>query len=518
MEINSTDNNIQVRLAYSGLESTANLNFGADPGPEHEEGRGDIGAFFKINTQNMDTLVWVEVSIYLGIGFTYYDTKWLRKDDMQLAFKKDNSWVPLITSQVLKDNYTLRCNITPEPLYNYDILFENILNQMNSPVFTVVGWLDADGDGYFNEEDAFPFDPAARYDRDSDGSPGEDEWIPGKGPEHSTSNPPLHEDRFPDDPAASIDDDIDNCPDVWNYGMTEEDSTSNLTLDKFVDEPDKCLDTDNDNLPDGDKYNSKPWMDRDDDNDNIPDHYELNMNDEAIELGLLFRFDPKNSADGAADWDGDGRNNSIEYKDETDPFKKDSPGQKAKKEDKATSPILLGIVGAIIFLILILLIYTKLRKDQLLEHKVRAQILDHINQNPGIHYRKILNDLDLQMGVLTHHLNMLERQQYIKSLQDSMYRRFYPLHAPINKGLILSDVQERILEIIRKRPGISQAEIARNLNLAKKVVNYHIKILSDAGFVQMEIMGRVSKCYYLNGLDLGKPPSRFKPRKPPVAG
>jgi predicted transcriptional regulator len=130
--------------------------------------------------------------------------------------------------------------------------------------------------------------------------------------------------------------------------------------------------------------------------------------------------------------------------------------------------------------------------------------LDLINTRPGVHYRGIMSDLDLQMGVLTHHLNMLEQQQYIKSYQDGMYRRFYPKHTAIKTGLILSDVQERILGLIRSTPGISQTEIGNSLGLARKVVNYHIKILSDAGFVNVETAGRKSKCFYLDGLEFNK--------------
>jgi len=80
------------------------------------------------------------------------------------------------------------------------------------------------------------------------------------------------------------------------------------------------------------------------------------------------------------------------------------------------------------------------------------------------------------------------------------------MKAPINTGLILSEVQENILDLIRKSPGISQTGIANKLGLARKVVSYHIKILSDAGFVNVETVGRSNKCYYLDGLDFDKSP------------
>jgi hypothetical protein len=308
----------------------------------------------------MSSISWIDITIDFGNDFINYKSRWLRKDDMELAFEKDNNWVTIDNSKVEKDKHMLKCNITPEPLYGFDVLFDDILSRTNSPVFTVTGWLDADGDDYYNDEDAFPFDPAARYDSDGDGSPGNNEWVPGKGPSQSTTDPPLYEDRFPNDPAASIDDDNDGCPDKWNPGMSGKNSTTNLTLDKFPGETDKCLDTDNDNLPDGDKYNSENWMDRDDDDDDIPDYWELAKNDEALERGLSFLFDPKDRNDGAADWDGDGRNNTQEYYDKTDPFKKDKP----EEEDDGVLSIAgsnMFLIGLIIVIVLIILLVVFLR-------------------------------------------------------------------------------------------------------------------------------------------------------------
>ena len=168
--------------------------------------------------------------------------------------------------------------------------------------------------------------------------------------------------------------------------------------------------------------------------------------------------------------------------------------------------VIIFIIIPIVILLVIIFFYTKMRREQLLEHKVRSDIFYYVNKHPGIHYRVIMNDLNLQMGVLTHHLNMLEQQQYVKSVQDGMYRRFYPKGAQIKSGLILSEVQERILKAVHGTPGISQTAIANQVGLARKVVNYHMKILADAGFVHMETVGRESRCYYLDGLEFDTPP------------
>jgi DNA-binding MarR family transcriptional regulator len=238
-------------------------------------------------------------------------------------------------------------------------------------------------------------------------------------------------------------------------------------------------------------------------------------------------LDPTNSTDADNDPDGDGLNNSQEYEydtdpnnpdsDEdgyydgweithgTDPLNKTSPEEPASdsdedKEEMGTGSIcFLGLIFIIVFIVIIILIlffYTKLKREQLLDHRIRNKLYAYIQQNPGVHYRKIMDDLNLHMGTTTHHLNMLEQQQYIKSAQDGMYRRFYPYGMQPDHKLVLSEVQSKIVDEIKLNPGISQVNIARNLGVARKVVNYHVKILADAGFIYVETVGRESACYF----------------------
>ena len=74
-------------------------------------------------------------------------------------------------------------------------------------IFTViVAGEDSDGDGVLDSADAFPFDPAASIDADSDGKP--DDWNTGYSEADSTSSPQLTLDE---------DDDGDGVPDISDY-------------------------------------------------------------------------------------------------------------------------------------------------------------------------------------------------------------------------------------------------------------------------------------------------------------
>lgn len=73
-------------------------------------------------------------------------------------------------------------------LDNYGVLSEEVTQNLDILA-------DTDGDGMVNKEDAFPDDPAASKDSDSDGYP--DEWNEGKAEEDSTTG--LKLDQYPSD-------------------------------------------------------------------------------------------------------------------------------------------------------------------------------------------------------------------------------------------------------------------------------------------------------------------------------
>ena len=213
--------------------------------------------------------------------------------------------------------------------YRVKAVFDNFSSNWSETlnitvIITPSDILDVDNDTIIDKDDAFPSDPAASEDSDSDGYP--DKWNIGKNQSASTMN--LTIDEFPKDPAASKDTDEDGYPDYWNTGKTEEDSTTGLTLDAFPDDPtewndtdsdgvgdnsdifpedpDEWEDTDNDTIGDNsDAFPTDPSASIDSDDDGFPDSWNPGMNETNSTTGLHlddFPADPSASID----TDGDG--------------------------------------------------------------------------------------------------------------------------------------------------------------------------------------------------------------------
>jgi WD40 repeat protein len=154
-------------------------------------------------------------------------------------------------------------------------------------------------------------------------------------------------------------------------------------------------------------------------------------------------------------------------------------------------------VGKLALLTLILPLYTRLKKEEVLDNEIRGMIRGYIIANPGDNYNSIKRALGLNNGALAYHLKVLERAKIIKSRQNGIYKRFYPasMNIPLENGTKISEIQRLVLLKISESPGINQKEIAKLLGLSKGVINYHIKILYSKKMINMEKKGRNTQCY-----------------------
>jgi predicted transcriptional regulator len=142
-------------------------------------------------------------------------------------------------------------------------------------------------------------------------------------------------------------------------------------------------------------------------------------------------------------------------------------------------------------------LYTKLRKDKILNQRTRGLIEGYITANPGCNYTIIRDNLDLADGTLTYHLQVLEREGFVYSIREGLFRCFYPQGVPPPRRgkLHLSDTQADIVRIVKRIPGITVGEVATAMNRRPNVISYHLKLLKEGGLVRMEEDGRHVRVY-----------------------
>lgn len=151
--------------------------------------------------------------------------------------------------------------------------------------------------------------------------------------------------------------------------------------------------------------------------------------------------------------------------------------------------------GTFGFFWLLIPLYSRLKKEAVLDNFKRGEINAFIRLNPGTYYNEIKKHLDVSNGVLTYHLNRLEFEGYIKSKVNGRYKHYFPADMRIPDRIItLNDMQRALLKFIRDKKWVTQAEISEQLDIPVPTVSRHLNRLIEAEMVAMEKRGNLN--YY----------------------
>jgi len=128
-------------------------------------------------------------------------------------------------------------------------------------------------------------------------------------------------------------------------------------------------------------------------------------------------------------------------------------------------------------------LFSRMSKDDVLDNKTRLALHGSIIENPGIHYSELLRMFNLSNGAAAYHLNVLIRENFIRSVSDGHMKRFYSRHTkvPRDHRMTPEEVRAEILSIVTSRPGISQKDIVDELGRDRATVGYHLREMVKEG-------------------------------------
>jgi DNA-binding MarR family transcriptional regulator len=134
-------------------------------------------------------------------------------------------------------------------------------------------------------------------------------------------------------------------------------------------------------------------------------------------------------------------------------------------------------------------LFSRIDKDELLEHERRARIFELIKHNPGIHLSEIARELEYAWGTTLHHLRKLRADHLILFKDVGHHKSFF-----IN-GSGLSEIQMQAMSLVKNgtlahlaqyletHPRVSLKELSEALNISPPLAAFHIRKLEKAGFV-----------------------------------
>ncbi|MFX1274308.1 MAG: winged helix-turn-helix transcriptional regulator [Promethearchaeota archaeon] len=142
----------------------------------------------------------------------------------------------------------------------------------------------------------------------------------------------------------------------------------------------------------------------------------------------------------------------------------------------------------------------RLTLEEVLENENRSTILDLILSEPGIHFNELLRKTNISPGNLVWHLDVLLSYKIIGKKRFENYLVYFPYYqenplSNIDLKLQKSELTLKLLKIIKKNPGVCNIQIAKQLNINRKTIQYHLQKLLDHNLITKEKVGRKNHLY-----------------------
>lgn len=147
-------------------------------------------------------------------------------------------------------------------------------------------------------------------------------------------------------------------------------------------------------------------------------------------------------------------------------------------------------------------LYTRLKREEILDHFLRGQVYGVIKTQPGTNFTTVRKLLGLSNGTLSYHLRTLESSGFVVSEREGIYKRFFAADlgaAAAQDGVRLSELQRRLLERLRQNAEVGQRDLAKDAGVTQQCISYNLRIMSQQGLVVKVRSGRGHRYIVVDG-------------------
>jgi predicted transcriptional regulator len=129
------------------------------------------------------------------------------------------------------------------------------------------------------------------------------------------------------------------------------------------------------------------------------------------------------------------------------------------------------------------------------------QIVQLINENPGIRYSEIMRETGLKNGVLSHHLSKIEQAGRIVIERTPRVARIYPCgisqqESTIIKNLRNPTTQKILLALLEE--DLTFKEMVNSTKKSQGTVSLYLKKLCEEGIIHRKLGGGVTVFQLIN--------------------
>lgn len=160
----------------------------------------------------------------------------------------------------------------------------------------------------------------------------------------------------------------------------------------------------------------------------------------------------------------------------------------------------LGGVGAFLVLkVLLAPFFTRLSKEEALEHPRRKQIFDYIQEHPGANFREVARNTGIAAGTVRHHLNVLGRAGQIVEHAHGSTVRLFENHGRFDHNwsdlvLLREPALARLHAWLKENPGAPQKAVLEAMEpegWSRSTTQHRLARLVDGGLATIRLQGRL---------------------------
>ena len=134
--------------------------------------------------------------------------------------------------------------------------------------------------------------------------------------------------------------------------------------------------------------------------------------------------------------------------------------------------------------------------EEALNLENRRRIYEMISANPGTHVREMERSLNMQPGLLSYHLDYLEKRKLVRAEDDGHRKMYFISDRFIEKdrrtlGALRQDSPRKILIHLLVHGPTSFQDLQAEMGVAKSTLSYHLKRLRGIRVIDVSKMEKV---------------------------
>lgn len=139
-------------------------------------------------------------------------------------------------------------------------------------------------------------------------------------------------------------------------------------------------------------------------------------------------------------------------------------------------------------------LYSRIAREDVLDHDTRAAVYELLKDEPGCSLEEITDRLDLSRSTARHHVRVLVDAEMIAHTSHGRCRIHYPVgreDEAIARHVLANENRARVARTLAEGPR-SVTEIAEALDENAGAVHFHLKKLCEAGLVERRENGSIT--------------------------